>query len=546
MDKRETLDRFAKGKNAWNDWARDMLAQRKALEESGRWSEGGEQDGQDDDARIWRSDAEADFSEHHFEYDANFHNLIFPGRADFEGTKFSGDAWFESAEFLGDANFNRAKFSRDAEFYRAKFSGEASFSGADFLGNAQLNDAKFSGDASFYRAKFSRNAGFYRAKFSEDAWFDRTEFSEDAGFSNAEFSGLAVFLSAKFSRDAKFSGAEFSGLVGFLNAEISGDAEFSGTEFRNVVHFDNATFHASADFNAILVERAFSLHDATFDLLPDFIQAHCAEAPRLDNLHIEPGGLWVSIAARVKEIRKPAREESRSEGSTPKDGNKAEPPTLRTLRKSAPDRSARWRALKRLAVQAHDHAREQEFFKAELKARRGVEDRWLSPAWCFSWLFQLSSNFGSSIVLPFFWYAVSTAGFAYLYLTRRAEAEAEAISFAAWAGQRLASFFPFLSNEAGQPACLAGPGDQVSAAILLSVSKATLFLGASSSEKVNQLHACLYGAHVREAAAEGVLPVPYQPVIPDFVYKLELGQQFVSAVFIFLILLAIRNRFRIK
>jgi hypothetical protein len=37
MTRDETIALFLKGKDAWNAWAEDMLAQRKALEESGQW-----------------------------------------------------------------------------------------------------------------------------------------------------------------------------------------------------------------------------------------------------------------------------------------------------------------------------------------------------------------------------------------------------------------------------------------------------------------------------------------------------------------------------
>jgi hypothetical protein len=35
MTRDETIALFLKGKDAWNAWAEDMLAQRKALEDSG-------------------------------------------------------------------------------------------------------------------------------------------------------------------------------------------------------------------------------------------------------------------------------------------------------------------------------------------------------------------------------------------------------------------------------------------------------------------------------------------------------------------------------
>lgn len=46
------------------------------------------------------------------------------------------------------------------------------------------------------------------------------------------------------------------------------------------------------------------------------------------------------------------------------------------------DAAARWRALKRIAVQAHDHERELDFLAEEIKSLRGVRDWPLpNPLW---------------------------------------------------------------------------------------------------------------------------------------------------------------------
>ncbi len=38
MDRDGTVALFLQGREAWNAWAEKMLAERKALEEAGRWS----------------------------------------------------------------------------------------------------------------------------------------------------------------------------------------------------------------------------------------------------------------------------------------------------------------------------------------------------------------------------------------------------------------------------------------------------------------------------------------------------------------------------
>ncbi len=75
------------------------------------------------------------------------------------------------------------------------------------------------------------------------------------------------------------------------------------------------------------------------------------------------------------------------------------------------------------------------------------------------------------------------------------------------------------------------------AAILLAVKNGALVFGFVASEKVNQTYACLYNVDPGGKLTS---------VIPDAVVFAEIAQTLISAVLIFLLLLAIRNHFRIK
>jgi hypothetical protein len=93
--------------------------------------------------------------------------------------------------------------------------------------------------------------------------------------------------------------------------------------------------------------------------------------------------------------------------------------------------------------------------------------------------------------------------------------------------------------------CLAGPGGSWSAALGLSIRKALPFAGVASSEKLNQIYACLYGIHGNYLPGAS-LPERFTPVIPDVVDFLGILQLLLSLVLIFLFLLAVRNHFRIR
>ncbi len=232
-------------------------------------------------------------------------------------------------------------------------------------------------------------------------------------------------------------------------------------------------------------ESFFSLRGVTFGEAPDFVQAHFSEAPMLDASHYPD--------------------------------------------KALPGEAPRWRALKRLAVQGHDHEREQFFFAQEIKSLRGETDWPLprpwnfwkgKPVWqggaryWFGLFYQWFSDFGRSMVRPVLWWCCLIAVFALVYLGQHY----------VWAA----------SNYTPPLECVKGEtSDPLVSAIFLAVHKGSV-AGLGGSEKLAQAYACLYG---EERGA---------PIIPDAVAFAGMAQTLLSAALIFLFLLAVRNHFRIK
>jgi len=523
MNKEESLALFAKGRDAWNAWAKKMFDEREALEADGAWVEGPTDADRNEATRAWHAAAAADFSKHVFRSRADFSGFVFRGDARFNGATFKGNVLFDKATFAGDAWFNEATFTGDALFNEATFTGGEGFDTATFTGNACFSAATFTRDARFQRATFKgdawfneatfTDAGFGRATFAGQAWFGEATFAGQAWFHEATFAGQAWFHEATFTRSAVFEKATFTGAVLFGAATFTDDARFSQAVFEGFGAFDRAKFARSANFRAVEAKSMFSLAGATFLEVPDFIQAHFAEAPRLDDSRIEPWRFWPITLARVK-----ARVADN------------------------PDLAARWRALKRLAIQGQDHAREQAFFKGELKARRWSEDKpWHAVFW-FGVFYQLLSDFGRSPWRPLCWWGLSVLFFAILYLGQHPVLAKDRLSGISWALQRLTGS----GGEAPRLTCVAGPGEHWVAALNLSVSKGLLFPGLVPINKLNQIHACLFGIHPIDAAQPSQLPDSFSPVIPDGIIALGFIQYPLSAVLIFLFLLAIRNHFRIK
>ena len=84
MNKDESLKLFNQGRNVWNVWAEDRLAEKRKLKESGEWIDDLYPDNWNDPTKAWQETATADFSGREFVADADFSDFIFPGQARFE------------------------------------------------------------------------------------------------------------------------------------------------------------------------------------------------------------------------------------------------------------------------------------------------------------------------------------------------------------------------------------------------------------------------------------------------------------------------------
>lgn len=195
------------------------------------------------------------------------------GLANFRGAIFSGTADFSDATFLGRADF------RGATFLWADFKGVifnhptlfrpgdwTDFSGATFFGSARFGSATFFGEANFSTATF-RQPDFFGVGRAD---FSDTTFSSGADFSKATFFG-----------EASFSGVTF-GKLGFFRA---GRADFSG-----------ATFSGEANFLGVTFEKESLFVNATMKGLTSFEEAKFISAPpQFFGAKLHEGTVWRGV-----------------------------------------------------------------------------------------------------------------------------------------------------------------------------------------------------------------------------------------------------------
>jgi uncharacterized protein YjbI with pentapeptide repeats len=182
----------------------------------------------------------ANFSGAIFSGLAGFEKATFHDHADFQGATFSNWAYFLGTTFCKGPDFRRVTFCLWANFVGATLSRWADFDGATFSSGADFSLTTFSGSAAFSGAIFSNLADFQRASFHDHAGFSGATFSDQAIFSGAIFSKEANFQRARFHNHATFSGATFTGRADFSRVRFSGRASFSGAAFSKDTLFVNA------------------------------------------------------------------------------------------------------------------------------------------------------------------------------------------------------------------------------------------------------------------------------------------------------------------
>ena len=424
MNRDETIELWLEGKEAWNEWANEMLARRKALEEAGVWEVSpnglGILMGNNQFSRDWLDEASADFAGVNFgEYKQaipvetitdyvdrpdvshGFMGLKFPSTSNFVGASFSGYVCFECAEFHGYADFEKSHFEN-----------VGGFENSDFFGNAVFSSAKFSELADFEEARFHGEAGFERISFSSETFF-----------SSAVFSKVVNFALAKFDEP---------------------------------VFWNKAEFHAHAIFRAISSEKSFVLKGATFCRSPNFLETVFHTPPILDDCDVV--------------YRHPTNEDDHR--------------YFRTLRKMADD--------------GGDHIQAMRFFADEQRARRHWVDKPFGQGMARYWAgigYQAVSDFGRSFMRPLCLWIGSLIIFAGAYQMLAVKV--------------VDGTFPSL---------------------YLSLRHGLIVSGLTRTGKLADEIEALFGK---------------PKDIPDAASLAMLVQPLISAIFIFFMLLALRNHFRI-
>jgi hypothetical protein len=405
----------------------------------------------------------------------------------------------------------RAVFSTDATPHF--FDNDASFAGLIFPDEARFQRATFAGEARFEGTAFNSGAWFQGVNFNVGALFESITFSSVAQFQGATFGRGARFQGATFRGRAWFQGKVFLWRTFFSGARFDADAIFAHARFEGPADFAGATFRRRADFDGIDCAAAFSLADATFKEAPGFIGATFKGTLRLDNV---------------------------------------ETPRYRGTLGYTPDKdaTARFRELRRRALEAQDRDRELEFFAQEIRTGRfhakGLPS-WVPKVWSWRFWFGLGfgalSDFGRSLWRPLLWWLALTALFAAFFVGEHEDMRKDRAALAPHGG----AFSAFVAYAITTRKALANPPacriqgrepfsstDAVTEAIQASLKNALVF-NIGSTDSARRTLGCLFGLDDRDLG-----------LVPARVSTASTLQALASGLLIFLFLLAVRNLLRLK
>ncbi len=410
--------------------------------------------------------------------------------------------WFAKTVFgNGSVSFDETVFGDGIVTFSGAVFGNGSvwFRGATFgNGNVLFDGANFgTGTISFDNVKFDTGAvSFDNVIFRDGSvLFDCTQFGTGTvSFDGTSFgNGDVFFVGTSFGNgDVLFDGARFGyGTVSLANAtSLSGNVRFDNLEFRHTI------------LSAPDMVIAGNL----------YVKTYFREAVDFSRLDVKGTASFSgSCFDKVPDFR-----DAKFDRPPEVAGMVVPPPKLegRTQLAADPDDVAKFRKLKAMALVANDHEKDGEFFAGEMLAKRGTETKGVAGL-LFNSLYWKISDFGQSFTLPVYWMFRAILLFAALNVA--------VISI-------------------GMPATLATISsrfDAMAFSTFLSLKNAIPLLGS------------LFRFAPAPEGHKGWFQTYYEtlkahPATVDWLIGLGVVENIIGAVLLFLFLLALRNRFRLK
>jgi uncharacterized protein YjbI with pentapeptide repeats len=300
---------------------------------------------------------------------------------------------FAMVSFERITDFGGFLFYQGPNFELSAFGQYADFGAAIFCDKAWFHRTTFFKNVNFSNSAFLRDAIFGMAKFCQNASFDSAAFQGEAYFVSAEIFRIS-FLAAAFVKNVQFRDVSSNpGSVDFSASVFSDDADFSDAKLFEI-RCESATFTRNARFKSAKLTGDADFSSATFLQTADFEMVTFSNFALFINAEFKGRTIFVSVdfQSRVPDFRGAKMHEA-----TEWHGTKWPYTPLGKV-----DAQAQVYAYERLKLEMErlkKHEDEQLFFRKELRARRGLVSKW-SVTWILNYLYGNVSDYGHSIGRP--------------------------------------------------------------------------------------------------------------------------------------------------
>ena len=312
---------------------------------------------------------------------------------DFSDQEFVDGASFGQRVLLR-ASFKGATFEGKVDFRRATFTDPANFNGAIFKDRARFDDATFENTVYFKGAKFKETAVFNRAAFKVGAYFQGVSFLPKEGFRGEMFGGVG-FQKTTFTGEASFENATFKVGASFDGATFHDSANFKGVAFANKADFQRTTFELNTDFVCVTFNDAVIFNDAAFKTVTSFNGTLFKQPPKFFGTRLHEDTNFSGVDWREAESSYARSWWEAIQACATRKG-------IGSSVLNADDAIRAWDRLALIMSNLEKLPERHEFYRLRMRAQRGKEGcSLLSLA---NWLFDVSSDYGWSVPRALAWW----------------------------------------------------------------------------------------------------------------------------------------------
>ncbi|MEL6505574.1 MAG: hypothetical protein AAFQ10_14095 [Pseudomonadota bacterium] len=418
----------------------------------------------------------------------NIKNSVIEGDLNLFCTQINGALVVDGTRILGNLSLAGATLRGDFSFLSGEIAGYLSFNGAELLGDVNISNLIVGGECSFFKTKINGFVTANEADLSEGLIFKKSEIHEKLELIEVKIKKNLDIGNISSKSDIVFDNSTIGGnlLISKSNRSISGHVSGENAVVKSDFVFDFFHFF-EASFKGLSVGGTTTFKGSSHSILPDFRDAEFGRAPEVANMRISPPEMSYR-------------------------GAKLESHNGKIFQIAAnSDDVAKYRKLKAMALAANDHEKDIEFFAYEMQAKRGVEQGSSTTVeLLFNSAYYWLSNYGQSFKRPFYWMMGSFGffGLFYLFFATQILPYWQAMAFAlGHSFKNVVPLFTTLVRLGGRPE--------------------------GYETNYNLAFAKLANGQNGTALVDGLLLVSYV-------------QQFIGIVLLFLLLLALRNKFRLK